>query len=525
MTYFAAVGIKQIQTYLARSRHLWGRRGASDMLAYLTSTEGFDIPREERDFRFAGEVLKDFPGVEFNRDAVDVDSVLNICGEHEAEVRNAAKALALNIKLHLPAAHVQTTLREADSYSGVIRDEDENRRAEVIDYPPNRIEFPLAHHCDECSSGMAAREEKTPEGDKRLCPDCWSRVPNDRRNEALSKAKRQSQVGFLVEQVMLRDLGLKQAKNFLDLASLGDLQGRGRRTSTDNHVATIFADGNGFGKLFRGLRAEAAKSADGLAQLGEVSKAVKKATEEALKSAILHIGRDDDATMPAIPHILGGDDILVTVPATRAWPFLIHFLEHLERAAAEGTFDPQPAPAAASQRPDLDGAGKKADNRPRSAGISFSAGMVICKQAFPIGDQVELAAALLRSAKEAVRGNGWSYAWLDVTNEGPTIPERVYDLEDWKGLSELISLASQVGSKAPGEAQTSNNAARSAIRQELAIPDPRLRTEHLRHLADRMDGAKDLFDRAFGSEWRHSIVSNSRIQDLQAVLNIMRWHA
>lgn len=92
-------------------------------------------------------------------------------------------------------------------------------------------------------------------------------------------------------------------------------------------------------------------------------------------------------------------------------------------------------------------------------------------------------------------------------------------------MSELIGLASQVGSKAPGEAQTGNNAARSAIRQELAIPDPRLRTEHLRHLADRMDGAKDLFDRAFGSEWRHSIVSNSRIQDLQAVVNIMRWHA
>ena len=42
--------------------------------------------------------------------------------------------------------------------------------------------------------------------------------------------------------------------------------------------------------------------------------------------------------------------------------------------------------------------------------VSFSAGMVICKLAYPIGDQVELATTLLRTAKEAVRGEDWSFA-------------------------------------------------------------------------------------------------------------------
>lgn len=111
MTCFASIGVSQIQGYLARSRRLWGRRGASDMLAYLTDTSGAADRIEERSFETAGEILQGFPGVTVNDDAVDVDSVLNIRGEDPGEVRKAAEALALNIKLHLPAAHVHTTFR------------------------------------------------------------------------------------------------------------------------------------------------------------------------------------------------------------------------------------------------------------------------------------------------------------------------------------------------------------------------------------------------------------------------------
>ena len=119
MTCFASIGVSQIQGYLARSRRLWGRRGASDMLAYLTDTTGAADRIEERSFETAGEILQGFPGVTVNDEAVDVDSVLNIRGEDPGEVRKAAEALALNIKLHLPAAHVHTTFREATGYGDV----------------------------------------------------------------------------------------------------------------------------------------------------------------------------------------------------------------------------------------------------------------------------------------------------------------------------------------------------------------------------------------------------------------------
>ena len=505
MTCFASIGVRQIQGYLARSRRLWGRRGASDMLAYLTDTTGATDRVEERSFETAGEILQGFPGVTVNDEAVDVDSVLNIRGEDPGEVRKATETLALNIKLHLPAAHVHTSLREAACYRDVIRDEDRDKAAETRQYPPSMIEFPLAHHCDECSSGMAS--EETPVGGEtlRLCGDCTSRAPREGRNRLLKWSLLGGvQQGFMVEQVMLsalqdggfKEVNWKQVEHFKELAQLGDLGSEGSRTHTGNHVATIFADGNGFGKLFRELRAAAAESEDGLQELRRVSKAVKDATKRALQKGIEEITDDRVAAanrMPAVPHILGGDDVLVTVPATKAWPFLIAFLKHLEQEAGSDTFGL--------------GAGK----------VSFSAGMVICKLAYPIGDQVELATTLLRTAKEAVRGEDWSFAWLDVTNEGPKPPRRFLTLDDWGRIEELRDLARRLGDDECG------NAARATLRQELRIRDEKDRTLHLRHRAGRLPGVADLLNAVFGRNWERA--TNQGTEELLTVLNIMRWYA
>lgn len=505
--YFASIGIQQVQKHLERSRHLWGRRGASDMLFYLTDSSGVadEISKEIRGLRTVREVLNEHPDVQLNREAVDVDGVIEICGPDGTAVRAAANDLALNIKLHLPAAFVKTSVSEQDTYIGVLREEDRGLARETRTYPPVVIEFPLAHHCDECADGMASTEVPGHESRHRLCPDCAARWAGP-RNKKLREARIRPQSGFMVEQMLLRELSNgneepKQVADFKDLATLGKLESdAARRHHTDNHIATIFADGNGLGSLFSAARRSAIESGD-TTDLKELSNAIKTATKNGLKQAVKEISEAerDGGFMPAVPHILGGDDVLVSVPATRMWSFLLTFMEAMKGELAAHSL--------------LNG-----------TDVSFSAGVVICHQAFPIGDQVELADELMRKAKRAVNGQGWSFAWRDVTNEGVDVTDRVFTLEDWEGLQELIEAAKHLG----GGDKKHGNAARNNVREELMIPDEHARTLHLRHLADRLDGAAPLFDRAFGPNWRErsaaeSPVTATQTHDLLAALSIMRW--
>ncbi|SHJ89761.1 hypothetical protein SAMN02745244_03531 [Tessaracoccus bendigoensis DSM 12906] len=495
--FYAAVGIKQIQAHLARSRHLWGRRGASDMLFYLTDVSGVadGIQRSDRNLWTVTEILSTHPGVALNPDAADTDGVVQLMSADRAKVEAAAREIAINVKLHLPAATVETSIREAATFVDTLRAERDAQPADNRAYPSSVIEFPLAHHCDECSSAMASGRITVREQQLRLCRDCASRAPGP-RNVTLQRARETPVSGFMVEQRMLRDLKLNQVEDFKQLAKLGRLpEGHAPRTSTDNHIATIFADGNGLGALFDHLREDAIEKGN-TGHLLDVSKRIKNATEDGLKAAIRSTlsPERDGAIMAAIPHILGGDDVLVSVPATRVWPFLRAFMTTMKDKLSDEAFE---------------GAGS----------ISFSAGVVICHQAFPIGDQVELAENLLRRAKKQVYGDGWTFAWQDVTNEGTSPGDRVLAMEDWPRLDELIHTAKNLGEERKG------NTARATVRSELRIPDIETRSLRLRHLADRLGGAKDLFDLAFGNSWREGNVTDAHTSDLLAALSIMRWLA
>ena len=51
--------------------------------------------------------------------------------------------------------------------------------------------------------------------------------------------------------------------------------------------------------------------------------------------------------------------------------------------------------------------------------MTMSAGMVICKAEVPFGDQISISERLLKDAKQSVTGQGWSFAWLDLTHDDP----------------------------------------------------------------------------------------------------------
>mgnify|MGYP000980674960 CR=1 FL=1 len=429
MTTYATVGMQRIQTHLARCRHLWGRRGASEELAHLTKLPS----REEQDASAdddlaVTQVLSKYPDVEINPEGLDIDGVVSLRSKQggEQKVKEAADTLAQIIRERLPGITVTVRHTEStDSYAMVAQNED---AWESETWYPAATEFPVARLCCECYRDPAAgtyedhadADAGSTSREVRLCVDCGTRHGEAERwrksnmeAHTVDAAPGSTSVfpnRFTAEGWLLRELrGTEEhgditfAKDFEALGRIGPIdkdpdenrQRRGR-THEGNHTALIFADGNGMGGLFKKLMQEAANSTpngDSTKKVRDISKKIKQATADALLTATKKILTKNDSICPVVPHINGGDDVLISVTAPRAWQFIRSFLSELEKP-----FD------------DIE----KECGHP----VSMSAGIVICKAEYPFSTQVELAESLMRRAKKAVHGEGWSFAWLDVTHDG-----------------------------------------------------------------------------------------------------------
>lgn len=437
MTTYATVGVGRIQTYLARSRHLWGRRGASEELVRLTVVPGSPqakadaIPDAEL---VVQQVLDLFPNAGINDEGLDIDGVVSLRaknGDTESahQVQAAAQELALAIRDRLPGLTITVRHITSDArYAELLTPKSKGLWASETWYPLTD-EVPVVRLCDECRFSVAVSEVKDHEVRLKLCDDCarrhggkdrWRKSTMTRGTKKRTQTSDEQAVGaasparqddeaypsrFTAESWLLRRLNEGRTKMLMpseDFEELGQVERpkdeeselRGR-THEGNHIALIFADGNGMGGLFDALMASAAQEteADSTKRVRDVSKEIKKATSEALLTATKSILFDSDTVCPVVPHINGGDDVLVSVTADRAWEFLNTFLN-----ALSGGFQ-----------------GLGTQQRP----LSMSAGMVICKAEYPLANQSELAEELMRRAKSRVFGQGWSFAWLDVTHDGP----------------------------------------------------------------------------------------------------------
>lgn len=494
MTAFVDVGLIRIQDYLGRSRTLWGRRGASDVLLHATRA-GDDLAALSSVLGQSSPLttLTRFPTVTVNPDALHVDGVVSLTSADAGEAWGAGVALAQAIRAQLPAATVKVILSDADRYSDTLASTSRPDREQT--FWPRPYEFPLHKLCDECGQSGASKFLK----DKAswVCPDCWERRPRMARRQLYASLTKRPRSGFLAEQrlwqaVSRPSLGI--AESFETIAALPATTAAGasaRRATEDNHLATIFADGNGLGGLFHEARDRAAKEGtqEALDSLRLLSEGIKDATAAALLDATLAILRDDDTVLPAVPHIQGGDDVLVTVPALRVWPFVRTFLTTSE---------------------ELFGAFGDAGRRP-----SMSLGVVVCHRAFPIGDQVELAERLLRRAKNDVHGDGMSFAWTDVTWDGP---QPVDARATWT-LAELNAREAALAAATDLPGST-----RSSLRTILSTPDPTGRQSRLRHHASRMPEADRFVSAVLGAGWSRAgqlVDTDARL--LLDVLSLGRW--
>ena len=158
----------------------------------------------------------------------------------------------------------------------------------------------------------------------------------------------------------------------------------------DGKIAFLYADGNNMGDLLQRM-----KTPDDYRQL---SQALSEATREALFKALRQTFGDErlvnpDAFLPFEIIAVGGDDVVVIVPARYGWNLALGFLEAFETHEQIQSL------------------------RQEHGQLTMSAGLVFADVKYPIRFAMNLAEGLLKRAKRLARETGESticHLWLRV---------------------------------------------------------------------------------------------------------------
>ncbi len=394
--YYLDVSVVRIQEWLGRTPGLKFRRGGSALLSLATGQAAWPddaLPA----------------GTRWNTEAGDLDGVVCLVIDDEVpepEVTGtldaAARQVAGVLRHKLPFCHIQAVSGSGDCYATAFAQLAQARRGGVflVDSPAPAAELVLAKPCDQCRAAPAEHEkvQEAVTGSEQppdLCADCWCRVQAaggtkgswERRSPRPERRMRDTLAGAGTTVTGFPD-------DFRDLAQ------RGRRDHDDapTQLGLIYADGNRVG-AFLGAAAEHAR-AHGTPEKSEIVTALDKAVLAALADAVTACFAGADCP-PVLAHLAGGDDLLISVPAGNAWPFVRTLLQAF--AFQAGRALPWPAGV-------------------RDLLPTLSAGLVFHHLTAPFPDVVRLAHDQLRAAKTATAGKTATVAFLDLTADGDTPP-------------------------------------------------------------------------------------------------------
>ena len=408
MTVYLDVGAKRIQAYLARTPRLRGRRGASALLDH------------DRINTWTQPAWADHATI--NPEGKRTDGLLSL-RFHDGVADHAVETVITDVGGRLqqlaPGAEWDVHIRRGATHREALQAGTAAERAGVdllpgalIAYrplPAAAAEVPVVRFCDTCGLDSAVVETRRIDPDARdpqaICADCSRRFleggfRTDERNwstaEARAEWQRRIAPGGLgperklragVAQRLGRSIGV--VEDFDDLARLG--------SGDANHLCTVFVDGNRFGDLLAALK-------DTDIELSRLSENLAGAVESALVDATSAATVERDKQVCVVPHLVGGDDLLASVTAERAWDFVLDLLDAyharttelaLHYSAETGRDIPTP---------------------------TASAGLVFTHFSRPFADSLELAEEALRRAKAQHKGRTPAICWLDVTADGPQLP-------------------------------------------------------------------------------------------------------
>lgn len=389
MNTYLDIAAVRIQTYLTRWPNLLGRRAASQMLSKATSADAVQSQLKRMGIS----------NVCLHGEAGDVDGVIGLRFDSVATDKEASKlaeGLILQLRQQLPAAEWVAVWGNGEDYvsarSHTIQKKLNNGDT-LAGYGPLN-EVPFARRCSLSAVDIAISEIQRYEEKYSIGHDAQMRY-----TAAKGKTTRDS-----IEGPVETLHGRPSPNDFNALAALaGNAVDRAGRQHKKNHLATIFIDGNGLGDFFTALVEQK------ISTKTEVSSAIVSATKSALEQGINAMEMEAievSKYTPLILHIVGGDDVLVSVPAAAAFPFTLTFVtafdEHIQQAIQ------QHAPALDST----------------TTLPSASAGVAITHKSFPFNMTVAIVERLLRRAKRKHRGLEASLCWTDVTRFGVDVEHR-----------------------------------------------------------------------------------------------------
>ncbi|MEM2676078.1 MAG: type III-B CRISPR-associated protein Cas10/Cmr2 [Candidatus Bathyarchaeia archaeon] len=232
--------------------------------------------------------------------------------------------------------------------------------------------LPIHERCQACGKRPASQRDEV-RGELLCC------VCSEKRNKG--RGERRKFVSDFACWMERQGIGLANAEKRIpkDLDTLAGAEGK---------IAFLYADGNNMGDLLQRM-----KTSDDYRQL---SQALSNATRESLFKALCQTFGDEQLTNPEayLPFeiiAIGGDDVVVIVPARYGWKLALNFLEAFETHEQIQSL-------------------KQAHSQ-----LTMSAGLVIADVKYPIRFVMNLAESLLKKAKKLARETNEStvcHLWL-----------------------------------------------------------------------------------------------------------------
>jgi hypothetical protein len=241
--------------------------------------------------------------------------------------------------------------------------------------------IPIMKECDSASHLPAAHIDGS---------DILSKASYDKRQQGREARRHQLWAEWMQH---LADLGKWPAEEHWDKLRCKSITDIGDRSSWRDYIGVVYADGNSMGKIIQALdRPETFRQFSRIVDesireacfttLGQISESEVDKVRADLKQ------HDRFAPLAADILLLGGDDLLVAVPADRALDFALEVTNEFERLTREKI---DCLPDAETQQffrePPCDG------------GFTISCGVAIAKSNYPFYLSLDLAEQLLKNAK------------------------------------------------------------------------------------------------------------------------------